>query len=167
VLVDVTPADEPPSQPISVEDLTRGLSDAEVQDVKRQLRSLDDGELLQLANEAGLSDAEAQAMQHELRTFGDDSQALAEPEAAPATEQPVVVDGPGWDSPERRAAEAAEMTEQGIDPDLVATRMRADVGTGAPAAEAIVGAGESSKAPTASVDRGHEQEAVVAPVIDR
>ena len=83
VLVDATPADEPTSQPISVEDLTRGLSDAEVQDVKRQLRSLDDGELLQLANEAGLSDAEAQAMQHELRTFGDDSPGGAEPEAAP------------------------------------------------------------------------------------
>jgi hypothetical protein len=167
VLVDVTPAGEPPSQPISVEDLTRGLSDAEVEDVKRQLRSLDDGELLQLANEAGLSDAEAQAMQHELRTFGDGSPGGAEPEVAPATGQPVVVDGPEWDSPERRAAEAAEMTEQGIEPDLVATRMRADVGRGAPAAEAIVGAGENSKAPTASVDRGYEQEAVVAPVIDR
>ena len=83
------------------------------------------------------------------------------------TEQPVVVDGPDRDSPERRAAEAAEMTEHGIDPDLVATRIRADVGRGTPAAEAIAGAGETSKAPTVSVDRAYEQEAIVAPGIDR
>lgn len=73
--------------------------------------------------------------------------------------------GPGWDSAERRQIEAAAMTDSGLDSEVVAVRMRADTAAAVPAAEATVGAGPGSTAPTASIDRGAE--AVVEAVAER
>jgi hypothetical protein len=61
-----------------------------------------------------------------------------------------------WDTPERREAEAAALTDNGLDPEIVAVRMRADTATAVPAAEATAGAGPNSTAPKASIDRGVE-----------
>ncbi|GGL80765.1 hypothetical protein [Glutamicibacter protophormiae] len=58
-----------------------------------------------------------------------------------------------YDSAERRAGTAQSLEAQGIDREVVATRMRADVSQGKPATEAVKGAGKA-KAPKARKTRG-------------
>lgn len=55
---------------------------------------------------------------------------------------------------ERRADTAQSLESQGIDREVVATRLRADVSQGKPATEAVKGAGKA-KAPKALKTRGH------------
>lgn len=55
---------------------------------------------------------------------------------------------------ERRADTAQSLEAQGIDREVVATRMRADVSQGKPATEAVKGAGKA-EAPKALKTRGH------------
>ncbi|MGJ3404149.1 hypothetical protein [Glutamicibacter sp. Je.9.36] len=59
-----------------------------------------------------------------------------------------------YDSAERRAGTAQSLEAQGIDREVVATRMRADVSQGKPATDAVKGAGKA-KAPKGRKIRGH------------
>ncbi|MFD1375204.1 hypothetical protein ACFQ4U_02460 [Micrococcus antarcticus] len=59
-----------------------------------------------------------------------------------------------YDSAERSAGTAQSFEVQGIDREVVATRMRADVSQGKPATEAVKGAGKA-KTPKARRARGH------------
>lgn len=59
-----------------------------------------------------------------------------------------------YDSAERRAGTAQSLEAQGIDREVVATRMRADVSQGKPATEAVKGSGKA-QAPKARKTRGH------------
>ena len=61
--------------------------------------------------------------------------------------------GPLYDSAERRTSTAGELESKGIDSEVVATRMRADVSQAKPATEATRGTG--GKAPKARKSRGH------------
>ncbi|MFC0456224.1 hypothetical protein ACFFGR_06610 [Arthrobacter liuii] len=59
-----------------------------------------------------------------------------------------------YDSAERRDSTARDLEAKGIDHEVVATRMRADVSQGRPATEAVKGAGKAN-APKARKTRGH------------
>lgn len=63
---------------------------------------------------------------------------------------------PTYDSAERRAGTAQALERNGVDPDVVASRMYADTGTGTPATQATTGAsrGKAPKVRTARGQRG-------------
>lgn len=65
-----------------------------------------------------------------------------------------------YDSAERRAADARALEQKGIDPEVVASRMRADTNVATPATLATAGAGRGSRAPKArkAVSRGAQIE---------
>lgn len=146
-------------------DMYGGLTDAEVQAAKQDLQGLDNAAFLQFAAEAGLTEAEAAAVRGVLDGGPAAEPMATEPTAGIAAAEQVANQGPRWDTPERREATAAAMTDSGLDPEVVAVRMRADTASAAPAAEATAGAGPTSRAPKASIDRGVE--AAVEVIVER
>ncbi|WP_165962968.1 hypothetical protein [Occultella glacieicola] len=77
---------------------------------------------------------------------GDEAERQAQAEAARTASEPL------YDSAERRTTTAADLEAHGVGPELVATRMRADVSQAKPATETTRGAG--GKAPKARKSRG-------------
>ena len=63
---------------------------------------------------------------------------------------------PGWDTPERRAADARHLGAKRLPQDAVEALMRSDVAQAEPAAAATRGTGRDTNAPQARKHRGRE-----------
>src|SRR5690606_8107211 len=86
--------------------------------------------------------------------------AAAEAEQREALAERVREDGRNlYDSAERRDGTARELEAKGINAEVVATRMRADVSQGTPATEAVKGAGKKAPKPRKAKVRGAQPQA--------
>jgi len=126
-------------------------------DAERTRAAGENAEAVWLMQQAGRDDARAEqaraAAEHEPDP-DERARAAAEAEQGETTADDAREDGRTlYDSAERRSATASDLEAKGIDREVVATRMRADVSQAKPATEAVK-AGSAAKSPKARKARG-------------
>lgn len=126
-------------------------------DAERQRSAAENAEAQRLLIQADQEDQRAEdaraAAEHE-PDVDERARAAAEAEQREAIADRAREDGRAlYDSAERREGTAADLESKGVDQEVVATRMRADVSQAKPATEAVKGAG-TRKAPKARKTRG-------------
>ncbi|MGW9114516.1 hypothetical protein [Microbacterium sp. NPDC055683] len=126
-------------------------------DAERASAAAEEAEALRLLAHADQEEqraAEARAAAEHEPDAEERARAAAEAEQREASAERARADGrTAYDSAERREGTARDLEAKGVDHDLVATRMRADVSQAKPATEAVKGAGKTN-APKARKTRG-------------
>ena len=133
-------------------------------DAERARGAAENAEAVRLMKQADREDSRAEqaraAAEHEPDP-DERARAVAEAEQRETAAAGAREDGRTlYDSAERRSATASELEAKGIDREVVATRMRADVSQAKPATEAVK-AGAAAKSPKARKTRGRGRGAQV------